>query len=170
MSWTQKQMLRHSNLSGLRRQGQSGFSAAELLVVVAIIGLVVAVAIPLIAENVRQAKIRAAGDQFAISLKAARMIAVSTHSDVAVTVNTDPTNTYSYTDNKGKLREFAMPDGVIIASSDDPITFSLNGSLTGGAAMSTVLETDMTSGVIERWTITTSLMGVSSIDHVKVTP
>jgi prepilin-type N-terminal cleavage/methylation domain-containing protein len=170
MSWAKKQMLRHSNLHGLRRRGQSGFTAVELLVVVAIIGIIVAVAVPLIAENVRQAKIRAAGDQFSMSLKAARMIAVSTHADVAVTVTTDPTNTYSYTDNKGAFREFAMPDGVIIASSDNPITFSPNGSLTGGAVLSTVLETDMTSGVIERWTVTTSLMGVSSIDHEQVTP
>jgi prepilin-type N-terminal cleavage/methylation domain-containing protein len=170
MSWAEKQMLRHSNRPGSRTRGQDGFSAVELLVVVAIIGLIVVVAVPLIAENVRLAKIRGAGDQFTMSLKAARMIAVSTHQDLDVTVNTDPTNSYSYTDNKGVLREFMMPSGVIIASSDNPITFTSNGSISSVSALTTVLEANLTSGVIERWTITTSILGVASVDHEKIVP
>ncbi len=170
MSWRERPCPRYTSRNFPRNRGERGFSAGELLVVVAIIGLIVAVTVPLVAQNVRMAKIRAAGDQFAMSLKAARMIAVSTHQNVPVTVNTTPTNSYSYTDNKGNLRQIAMPDGVVIQSSDSPITFTSTGAISAASARTTVLETTLNSGVIERWTITTSLMGVPTVDHVKVTP
>ena len=61
--------------SGPGRAG--GFSVGELLVVITIIALVVAIAVPLVAEQVRQAKIRGAADNYAMALQAVRMIAVT---------------------------------------------------------------------------------------------
>ncbi len=156
-------------MSELQRD-QRGFSLGELLVAVAIIGLVVLVAVPLIAEQVRSAEIRAAGDQLTMSLKAARMVAVSTHANVVFTVEVDPANKYSFTDNKGVLRETTVPSSVTITSSDGNITFEDNGSIASVTPMDIVLEANMTGGVIDRWTISTSILGVSSISHDRYEP
>jgi prepilin-type N-terminal cleavage/methylation domain-containing protein len=143
-----------------------GFTIAELLVVLAIIGIAVAVGIPLANEQVRQAKVRAAADQLAMDIKAARMIAVSTRDVLDLVVMPQPDNYYEYTDNQGKLRHIDMPTGVRITSSDSPITFRLNGSL--DAATTTVIEIDLTVGVIERWTISTNILGVSTTQRERV--
>jgi prepilin-type N-terminal cleavage/methylation domain-containing protein len=158
-----------ANMSKLRTD-QRGFSLGELLVVVAIIGLVVMVAVPLIAEQVRAAEVRAAGDQLAMSLKAARMVAVTTHADVVFTIDVDPDNKYSYTDNKGRLREIEVPESVTITSSDGDITFEQNGSIDSVTAMDVVLEANMTGGDLDRWTISTSILGVASVTHDRYTP
>ena len=152
------------------RKNQRGFSLGELLVVVAIMGLVLLVAVPLVAEQIRAAEVRAAGDQLAMSLKAARMVAVSTHADVVFDIAVDPDNKYSYTDNKGRLRETVVPPSVTITSSDGDITFKQNGSIDSATAMDIVLEANMTGGEIDRWTISTSILGVSTVDHYRYTP
>ena len=152
------------------RKNQRGFSLGELLVVVAILGLVVLVAVPLIAEQVRAAEVRAAGDQLAMSLKAARMVAVSTHADVVFTIEVDPDNKYSYTDNRGRLRETVVPSSVTITSSDGDITFTDRGSIDSATTMDIVLEANLTSGTVDRWTISTSILGVSSVSHDRYTP
>ncbi len=136
------------------RQEARGYSIAELLVVLAIIGIAVAVGIPLANEQVRAAKARSAADQLSMDIKAARMIAVSTRSaGLDMVVMPQPDNYYEYPDNKGNTRHIDMPKGVRITSSDSPITFRLNGSL--DAAATTIIEIDLTVGVIERWTVST---------------
>jgi prepilin-type N-terminal cleavage/methylation domain-containing protein len=146
--------------------GQLGFSLPELLVVVAIVGIAVLVSVPLVSEQVRLAKIRGAADQLTMDLKAARMIAVSSRSTVDFTVNTDPTNDYQYTDARGKTRQISMPSGVTITSSTSPISFGPTGKLSSAAT--TVMEINVTGSTIERWTITTSILGVSSVTQQRI--
>jgi prepilin-type N-terminal cleavage/methylation domain-containing protein len=155
----------------IKRGLQRGFSLGELLVVIAIVALAAGVSIPLVAEQFRQAKIRGAADQFTMTLKAARMIAVTKRATVDVTVVTDsstsdPPNTYTYPDQGGTLRTVQLPDGVRIVSSTSPISFRLNGSIP--AAATTVMEADLTSGTTERWTVTTSILGVPTISHQRI--
>lgn len=152
------------------RKDQRGFSLGELLVVVAIMGLVLLVAVPLVAEQIRAAEVRAAGDHLAMSLRAARMVAVSTHSDVVFDISVDPDNKYSYTDNKSRVRETVVPSSVTITSSDGDITFTQNGSIDSATAMDIVLEANMTGSEIDRWTISTSILGVSTVAHDRYTP
>lgn len=144
---------------GTASYGRSaGFSLPEMLVVIAMIGIAVAIVIPLTAEAYRQAKIRGAADQFTVDLRAARMIAVATHSTLDFKVFPTPANYYQYQDNQGKTRHVDMPTGVRILSSTSPITFELNGSIANPAT--TVLEVDLSGTNKERWTVTTSIMGV----------
>ncbi len=145
-----------------RRDRLRGVTLTELLVVLALAGIALAVAVPLVADNVRRAEIRAAANVFSTSLRAARMIAVSKRSPTVVTVGVAPDNFYEYIDSNGRLRHFDMPVGVEIVSSTSPITFQSNGSVTGGA--STVIEASLT-GETDRWTVTTTLLGVSRISH-----
>jgi len=157
---------RYSNRSELEPRGSRGVSLSELLVVMAIIGIAVAIGIPLAAQQMRMAKIRGAADQLAMDIKAARMIAVTTRADVDMTINAQPSNSYEYTDNQGKLRRIEMPEGVRITSSTSPLTFHLNGSL--DTAATTVLEIDLSGSLTERWTISTTILGVSKTDYERI--
>jgi len=151
--------------------GVNGFSVGELLAVLAIIALVVAVAIPLVSEQIRQAKIRGAADNYAMSLKAVRMIAVTKRTPQSMTLvnwdpnSTSPNNIYSYVDTHGDTSQVQLPQGVRLISSTTPITFLTNGSIAAQAV--TVMEADLSAGVKETWTVTTTIMGVPTIDHAR---
>ncbi len=137
---------------------QDGFTLPELLVVLALLGLALAVTVPLTAEAVRAAKVRTAADQFASDLRAARMVAVTKRQPVQVTVAADPTNRYTFPDVSGTVRTVILPSGVRIVSSTSPITFQQNGSVTAPAT--TVFEASLDGTTVERWTVTTTLVGV----------
>jgi prepilin-type N-terminal cleavage/methylation domain-containing protein len=149
-----------------RRRAQAGFSLAELLVVLAIIGAIVAMTIPLVNEQVRIAEIRSITDEIAVHLRAARMIAVSHHKDIVVTVSVDPTNTISYEGTNGDTRLITMPGRVKIKSgSSVSITFHSDGS-TGST--STLTTESTVSQAIERWTLSINTVGLITVAHVRV--
>jgi Tfp pilus assembly protein FimT len=145
---------------------QSGFSIGELLVVLTIIGAIVAMGIPLVNEQVRLANIRAVTDEIAVHLRAARMIAVSQHKDVVVTINADPTNTVSYTGTNGETRLITMPPSLTIKTgSSVSITFHSDGS---SGAVSSVLTEFVGPNFTETWTLTVSAVGMVSVSKVRV--
>jgi prepilin-type N-terminal cleavage/methylation domain-containing protein len=149
-----------------RRRAQSGFSIAELLAVLAIIGAIVAMGIPLVSEQIRIAEVRQITDQIAVHLRAARMIAITQHKDVVVTVSVDPTNTVQYTGANGEVRLITMPGQVKITSgSSVSITFHSDGS---SGATSTVTTESVVSKATERWTLTVSTIGMVSVAHVRI--
>ncbi|HEX6851641.1 MAG TPA: GspH/FimT family pseudopilin [Candidatus Polarisedimenticolaceae bacterium] len=144
------------------RSTSRGFSAAELLIVIAIIGLLVAVAVPLVNNQVRQAKARGAADAMGVDLRAARMLAVTKQQDIPFVLEVDPVNAYRYTGNDGKVRRFVLPVGVRILGSSTPttITFRPNGSI--AAQATTVVEIAMSGSATakETYTIVTSTAGI----------
>lgn len=150
-----------------RAPSQRGFSLPELLVVVAIVGLLVAIGIPLVSEQVRQASIRGSVDQLTTDLRAARMIAVTRQQPVPFTFELDPLNRYSYTKTDGKTRTIDLPPEVkIVASSPSTtITFQPNGSV---AAAATVVVEIVLGRDKETWTVTTSTVGVPKATKTRV--
>jgi prepilin-type N-terminal cleavage/methylation domain-containing protein len=145
---------------------QRGFSLPELLVVLAIIGAIVVMAIPLVNEQIRIAELRAVSDELAVHLRAARMLAVTTHNNVAVTISVDPTNTLSYPDSNGQTRIVKMPGRVKIKSGSTPsITFKSDGS---SGASSTVTTESAVSTATERWILTVNTVGMVSVSHVRI--
>jgi prepilin-type N-terminal cleavage/methylation domain-containing protein len=148
--------------------GGAGVTLPELLVVIAIISMVVTISVPLIAGAVRSSAARAAANGFAVSLKAARMLAVSINAPVQVTVQEEPhpdcycgITYYEYPDRRGELRRTFMPPGVTIDSSTPVITFMPNGSVPGGS--STVIRTQVSPEIVENWTIETTSTGFSVV-------
>ncbi len=149
-----------------------GFSLPELLVVLAIVGLSVAVAVPLVSHELHMVRMRTAADQFASDLRAARMIAVSTRGrvgdrgePVSVQVFVEPENFYTYPDARGQPRRVEMPQGVHIVSSPSSIVFGMNGSIAAEAV--TIFEAGTSDGT-DRWTVTTSRLGIprTTREHV----
>ncbi|HXV78033.1 MAG TPA: GspH/FimT family pseudopilin [Candidatus Polarisedimenticolaceae bacterium] len=153
------------------RRFSRGVTLPELLVVVSIISMAVAIAVPLIGSAIRSASARAATNGFAVNLRAARMIAVSNNTPVSVEVHTEPhpdcfcTPTfYEYPDRAGTMRRFEMPRGITIAASTDPIVFLPNGSLPGGAL--TEIRVDNGDAAAEVWTVQCSVAGITSVVRV----
>jgi prepilin-type N-terminal cleavage/methylation domain-containing protein len=147
-----------------------GFSLPELLTVMALLGIAIAIGIPIVNEQVRIAEVRSAADELALHLRAARMIAVTQRRTVTFTVNADDAsvdpNTISYERNIGDSRQFKMPERVkITVASDRSILFKRNGSV--DAASSVILES-VVSGARERWTATVNTMGLATLVHERV--
>ena len=149
-----------------KKHAEAGFTIAELLVVLALVGIVVAIGIPLVNEQVRIAEVRSAADQLAVHLRAARMIAVSHHKDIVVTVSADPINELSYEGTNGETKTITMPGRVkITTGSTATITFHSDGSC---GASSTVTTESAVSNATERWTLTVNTVGLISVAHVRV--
>jgi prepilin-type N-terminal cleavage/methylation domain-containing protein len=150
---------------------QRGVTLPELLVVVTIVALAVAIAVPIIGGAVRSANARVAANYLSVNLRAARMIAVSANRTVQFTIRAEPharcscTPTYyEYRDMRNQLRHFEMPSGVTIASAtSSSILFQPNGGSDGPST--TVLRAEVGRGNVELWTIETSVIGVPTVRH-----
>jgi len=132
----------------------------ELLVVIAILALGVMVSIPMIADRIQLAKVQSAVGQYAVTLRAARMIAVTKQLPVTVTVRVDPDNLYEYNDSMGRLRTTRLPAGVWIDDTETTgdLVFSPDGSLS--APSRTVIQSRMYNGVVEEWVIDVPFSGI----------
>jgi len=75
-----------------KKGGASGFSLVELVMVVAIVGVLSAIAIPRYAGTVTRYRLDAAADRMVADLKLARRHATTSSSDVAVTVTATALN------------------------------------------------------------------------------
>jgi len=156
----------HNGPECRRPRAEAGFSLPEMLVVLALIGAVIAMGIPLVNEQLRIAEVRAVADEMAVHLRAARMIAVSQHRDVEVTVSANPGNSLSYVVTTGETRTITMPGRVKIKSgSTATITFHSDGS---SGASSTVTAESAVSNATERWTLTVNTVGMVSVAHVRI--
>ncbi len=143
----------------------AGFSLPELLAVLALVAIAIAIAIPLVNEQVRIADLRAAADDFAVHLRAARMISVTKHTAIDFEVVSGNMFRYGVPPD-GPWKEINTPPRVQIApASDRSITFKANGSVV--AAGTFVLES-LVSGSTERWTASVSTMGMPTLVHERV--
>jgi len=137
---------------------QAGFSLAEMLSVLALLGIVIAIGIPLVNEQVRIADVRSAADQMAVHMRAARMIAVSHHKPIDFNVSDEDTH--------GQTRTVTMPVPVkLVSGSAATITFNSNGST---VAAGTVTIESIVSNKTERWTLTVNTMGMVSVVHTRI--
>jgi prepilin-type N-terminal cleavage/methylation domain-containing protein len=120
---------------------QRGLTLAEVLVVIAIIGLVALAVVPAFGNFNRAWKVRAAADDMLSAIRAVRQMAITTHQDLTMTFTPDPVNTYSYfhpIQNKtltvklpGNITMLTNPSGSFVPQ------FKTNGSITPSSTPST---------------------------------
>jgi prepilin-type N-terminal cleavage/methylation domain-containing protein len=91
---------------------ERGVSFPELMVVIALLGLAVAVTVPIVAGRIHELRLRSAADRFVMALRAQRMMAVTSGKPTAVIVHgegppsgavPDPHNSYAFADRQGRL-------------------------------------------------------------------
>ncbi|HEX5044630.1 MAG TPA: prepilin-type N-terminal cleavage/methylation domain-containing protein [Candidatus Polarisedimenticolaceae bacterium] len=148
-----------------------GFSLTEILVVLAIAGLAIAITVPLVAENVNQARIRTAADQFSVDLRAARMIAVSKRATpfLDVSVEPDPVNRYTFVNGRGETRVVQLPRGVRIITPTTAYTvrYLRDGSVSGGGN-TTVLRVQLSNHNEEEWRVITNATGMTRTTRARI--
>lgn len=148
---------------------QAGFTLPELILVVAVLGLAVMVAVPSILSSFQFARARSYASQLEMSIRAVRMIAVSTQAPAAVTVEADR---FVYTDIYGRDRVFELPSDARIEGYVSPIQFEFlpNGSLNGGNRQVIIWSRVQNHLFTDSWTVSANLVGSTKVVHVKIDP
>lgn len=165
------------------RRRQHGYSLAELLTIVAIVGVVTMVTIPAFMQLMPQYRIRSASSEVAASLRMLRGKAVSTRSNWKMII--DPTTEqYSFWENIGgtwtQMGENGkpVPAGVIATkalngadiqgASTFEVVFTRDGSITPTTPVDIVLATDNKWVRYNRYTITVAASGNVTVTGSKV--
>jgi len=148
-----------------RPDSERGYSFAELLIVIALIGLFVLFGGPALADGFKAYKIRSVANNLAIDLRALRYNAVANRAPFTMTINNltnAAPNQYSYNNVKGDAITIRL-DGVDIeTTSAASVTFNINGS-TGATGNQTVsVSRNINSTRNDRYTITVTPTGTIS--------
>lgn len=144
--------------------------------VVAILALGAMVALPMIGDRIREARSKTAVSQYVVALRAARMVAIATGSEVVLNTSPEtcatpdpcgppfpcaPCNSFDYTDSGGEPRIFRMPDGIRIVSSSSPTTFRPNGA--NRTPSITVIESTRIEGPQDRVEVRVPASGIPQV-------
>lgn len=112
-----------------RHRAERGYTLAEMLVVVVIIGISAAVAVPAMGTFFKAYRIRTASDQLVGHLRAARQIAVSQRLPVTFTIDaTGKTYSFTYTipGQPATVESFELPNEVTVSNTPSgALTYTL---------------------------------------------
>lgn len=112
-----------------RHRAERGYTLAEMLIVVVVIGLSAAVAVPAMGTFFKAYRVRSASDQLVGHLRVARQIAVSQRLPVTFTIDATG-NTYSFTytipGEAATVEAFELPPHVTVANTPSgALTYTL---------------------------------------------
>jgi Tfp pilus assembly protein FimT len=121
------------------RRRQAGYSIAEILLVVGIIGIIAVLATPMFLRYYQGAQLRIAAEEVAAFLNQGRQLAITQNGSICVHINSTAmhyhqgscagtTWTGPGTDVSGNI---AVPAGITLSTNADPIFNYLGGTTTG---------------------------------------
>ena len=146
---------------------ERGYSFAELLIVIALIGLFVLFGGPAMLDAFRAYKVRSIANNVTVDLRAMRYNAVSRRATQTMTVNnqahaTAP-NRYIYSNYQGNPITVMIESGVNIeTTSAAAITFNMYGSTGVSGNQSVIVSTAINGSRNDRYTITVTPTGTIS--------
>lgn len=117
-----------------RRAGEQGFSLTELLLVVALIGLMALAAVPAFGSFARSWKARSAADDMLAVIRSVRQMAISTRQDLTITFTPGKPGSYTYYHPiDGTTRTVTLPDQIKVVTNPSgsyAAQFRTNGGMT----------------------------------------
>jgi type IV fimbrial biogenesis protein FimT len=127
------------------RRSNNGFTLLELLVALAIVGIVVGIAVPSMARFVDNYRLETAARTVWSDVQSAKMAAIKENQSVTLTLNSSTTYSYSFTDGNGAVHSFSRDitqdcPGVDLSFSggSTTIVFLGSGTRVEGAADTTI--------------------------------
>jgi len=148
------------------RKAEGGVTLPEMLIVMAIMGLLMLIAIPSVSNYIRAAKVRVSNDGIVGDLRVARYIAITNRTTSTVTFDSTG-KSWSYTDIHGRAVTRRLEPGISFATlTNVPVTFKADGSLSTSPATIRI-ESMVTGSVRHEFTITVNSVGKVSSTFVR---
>ena len=149
---------------------QRGYSLTEVLLVLAILGIALAVTIPAMSSFMRGYSAKVSADEFVGHLRLARHLSIARHTPVNFTVNA---NSYSLRDwasgdlATAPLRTYDLAGAVSVVSGTGTVTFRPDGTVSAGSG-TIRLEIDLNSDFTGRYDVEVSAAGKVSSTYTRV--
>ena len=154
----------------IRRQ-QKGYSLVEVLLVLAIMGIFLAISIPALSSYMRSYSARVGADEFVSHMRLARHLAIARHQPIDMLVGTEEYSLPDWTDKDittAGTRDFTLPRGCTIVSGTGTITFRTDGTISTGATTMR-MELTLDGQLTARYDITISTAGKITTTFTRVT-
>jgi prepilin-type N-terminal cleavage/methylation domain-containing protein len=152
-----------------RRRGKRGFSIIELVIVLAIMSIVAAIAVPSINSSVQLYRLRSAAASVQGVIQATRYQAISSGYPFAIVFN-KATSTYQVQSDPAGTNSFANVGGAVpISGSSTPATINQNTTLQFRPS-GLVLATTGSTTLLVSYFGKTETIQVSPYGSIKITP
>jgi prepilin-type N-terminal cleavage/methylation domain-containing protein len=151
-------------------QRQRGYSLTEVLLVLAVLGIALAVTLPAMSQFMRSYSAKVSADEFVAHLRLARHLSIARHTPVSFTVNA---NSYSLPDwasadlATAPQRSYNLAGTVAVVSGTGTVTFQPNGTVSAGSG-TIRLEIDLDGQWTGRYDVQVSAAGKVSATYTKV--
>jgi prepilin-type N-terminal cleavage/methylation domain-containing protein len=149
---------------------QRGYSLTEVLLVLAVLGIALAVTMPAMSSFMRSYSAKVSADEFVGHLRLARHLSIARHTPVSFTVNA---NSYSLPDwAAGDLatapqRTYDLAGAVSVVSGTGTVTFRPDGTVSAGSG-TIRLEIDLNTDFIGRYDVDVSAAGKVGSTYTRV--
>lgn len=138
-----------------RMSSQRGFTLVELMIIVTLLGIFAAIAVPSFSRLIENNRVQAANNELVSLLQYARAYAVQNRTSVRACLQNGTVSVKKSCDDTDALRRMSIPDDVQIASSEDEVRFRRNGSAEQATTYTTCRGGDAANG----FTVTVAAAG-----------